>query len=260
MSSNSESNPDHAGQHTGTSTGQDAHAGGNPKRHGNNHQTPAQTNTKNKANMSGNSGTGFRGDTEKMRGYVFEVPPRSSQMSDTLDMLKRYVRSNYKSAPLLCTLFATKPTKPVVKKPSDSAVPTGAPTTKDGKPVLTDFDKEIYKETVKGYLTECKDLERDMVSLFSVIFGQCNKQLRAQLLSQDEFHTHELGGDCLWLLTAIRGAMTKFDKSLYVICYAYGPHHKHSSGPNFRCHCSLSHGQPRQQLSLHVLGHRGYRD
>ena len=156
MSSNGEDNTDQTGQHTDTSTGQDVHSGGNPKKHGNTHQTPTSTNTKNKANMSGNSGTGFRGDAEKMRGYVFEVPPRNSQMSDTLDMLKRYVRSNYKSAPLLCTLFATKPTKPAVEKPSDSAVPTGAPTTKGGQPVLTDFDKEIYKEPSRGTLLNAR--------------------------------------------------------------------------------------------------------
>ena len=151
-----------------------------------------------------------------MRGYVFEVPPRNSQLSDTLDMLKRYVRFTYKSAPIMCSLFATKPTKPAVKKPAASAVPTGALSTKGGNPVLTDFDREIYREQVKSYRQELLDLDRNMVSLFSVIFGQCNQQLRAQLLSQKEFHDCELEGDCLWLLTAIRGAMTRFDRSLYV--------------------------------------------
>lgn len=100
MSSKTDTDADHIGQLTSINTGQDTHDGNNKKQN-NNPQ-------KGKANTSGNSGTGFCSDTEKMCRYVFEVPPRNSQMSDTLDVLKRYVQSNYKSAPLMCTLFAIK--------------------------------------------------------------------------------------------------------------------------------------------------------
>ena len=145
------------GQTTGTDTGQPIPGQSGKRQHGNSHN-PSQ---RGKPTQSGNGTNGFRGDTDKMRGYVFEVPPRNSQLSDTLDMLKRYVRFTYKSAPIMCSLFAIKPTKPAVQKPAASAIPTGAPATKGGAAVLTDFDREIYREQVKSYRQELLDLNRN---------------------------------------------------------------------------------------------------
>ena len=188
---------------------------GNPPEEANS-QTKRQNNNQKGKPGTGNSSTGFRGDTEKMKGFVFELPARDSQMTDTLDMLKRYVRTTYTSAPAMGTLFLHVPTAPTVKKPASKPVPTGEPEKEGGPPTLTDFDTELFKERVRSYGKKVELLERELISFFSVIFGQCGHTLRAELRSLAGFAEAELNGDCLWILAAIRGALTKFDKGNYV--------------------------------------------
>ena len=157
---------------------------------------PNNSNAKGKAS-TGNSTSGFRGDTEKMKGFVFELPTKDSQMTDTLDMLKRYVRTMYTSAPAMGTLFLQTPTAPAVKKPPAKPVPTGEPDKPGGPNELTDFDKELFKEHVRSYRKKVEVLERDLIAFFSVIFGQCGHTLRAELRSQAGFAEAELNSDCL---------------------------------------------------------------
>ena len=165
-------------------------------------------------NTNGNSATTFRGDTEGMRGYVFELPAKGSQLTETLDMLKRFSSTTYDTGRWLATLFAKKPTTPTVEKPPDDATPTG--TDKAGNPRVTDLDRESFKEQVKSYWKDVRDLQRDLAALFAVIYGQCNHSLRAHVSSQADYPKHELSGNCLWLLAEIRGAMTRFDKTQHV--------------------------------------------
>ena len=74
----------------------------------------------------------------------------------------------------------------------------------------------MFRLDIKAYRTETRELDHDLSALFAVIFGQCNQALQATLLSQEAFSDREADGDCLWLLTEIRGAATRFDKTLYV--------------------------------------------
>ena len=156
-------------QPSGTPSGSSEDGNNQPRRPGNNNQ-------KGKTG-SGNGHTGFRGDTEKMKGFVFELLTRDSQMTDTLDMLKHYVRTTYTSAPAMGTLFLCVPTAPAIKKPAPKPVPTGEPEKEGGPATLTDFDTELFKEQVWSYGKKVEGLERDMISFFSVIFGQCGHTL-----------------------------------------------------------------------------------
>ena len=194
-------------QPSGTPSGSPKDANNQPRRPGNNQKGKTG---------SGNSHAGFRGDTEKMKGFVFELPTRDSQMTDTLDMLKRYVRTTYTSAPAMGTLFLRVPVAPEIKRPAPKPVPTGEPEKRGGPATLTDFDTELFKEQVRSYGKKVEGLERDMISFFSVVFGQCGHTLRAELRSQEGFAQAELDGDCLWILAEIRGALTRFDKGSYV--------------------------------------------
>ena len=192
--------------------------GGNPSGPPSEGSTPRRTNNNSdkKKGETGNSTTGFRGDTEKMKGFVFELPTCDSQMTDTIDMLKRYARLTYTSAPSMGSLFLRVPKQPEIKKPGAKPIPTGEPEKRGGPPTITVFDTELFKVEVSNYGKEVRGLERDLIAFFSVIFGQCSPSLRAELRSQDGFDEAELKGDCLWILAAIRGALTKFDKGNYV--------------------------------------------
>ena len=129
-------------QPSGTLSGPPKDANNQPCRPGNNQKGKTG---------SGNSHAGFRGDTEKMKGFVFELTTRDSQMTDTLDMLKQYVRTTYTSAPVMGTLFLRVPVAPVIKRPAAKPVPMGEPEKEGGPATLTDFDTELFKEQVRSY-------------------------------------------------------------------------------------------------------------
>ena len=101
-------------------------------------------NNNNRGRASGNGTGTFRGETEKMRGFVFELPARNSQLTETLDMLKHYVRLTYDSSPIMACLFSRTATKPEVTVPPKQPVPTGEPATPNSDATLTEFDKEIF--------------------------------------------------------------------------------------------------------------------
>ena len=167
------------------------------------------------SSTTGNGTGGFRGDTTDMKGHVFEQPSKGNQYLETLTVLKRYTSVTYESGPAMMSLFTAKPTKPKIKPPGAEPTPTGK-VGADGKATRTTFDEEMFKLDVKAYRAEAHDLNRDLVALFAVIVGQCNQALQATLMSQDGFSDRELDGDCLWLLSEIRSAATRFDKTLYI--------------------------------------------
>ena len=211
MATNGEGNPPTPPGNTNPPPGDQGGPPSTNRRGGNNANNQRHQNAR---NTSGNSATTFRGDTEGMRGYVFELPAKGSQLTETLDMLKRFSSTTYDTGRWLATLFAKKPAMPAIEKPPDDATPTG--TDKAGNPRVTDLDRESFKEQVKSYWKDVRDLQRDLAALFAVIYGQCNHSLRAHVSSQADYPKHELSGNCLWLLAEIRGAMTRFDKTQHV--------------------------------------------
>ena len=210
---NSPNQPDTTDGANGRGNPSNERGGTNGNNRRNNNAPPGQRQPGTKS-TSGNSATNFRGDTEKMRGYVFELPAKGSQLTETMDMLKRFSSTTYETGRWLATLFTKQPEMPTVERPPDDATPTG--TDKEGNPRVTDLDRESFKEQVKSYCQDVRDLKRDLSALFAVIYGQCNHSLRAHVSSQADYPAHELSGDCLWLLSEIRSAMTRFDKTQHV--------------------------------------------
>ena len=201
----------------GNMTGEQRQQGSqsNPQRQGNQRRNRNDSSRTNKTNKPrGNGSNGFRGDTAAMGGFVFESPTRGSQLTETMEMLKRFVQSTYPSGPTMVSLFLDTPKAPEVKKPGKAPKATGKDT--NGDPEVTPFDELLFHEEVKAYRKEDKALTRDLVALFSVIIGQCNEALRAQLVSTTGYTDKEIDGDCLWLLTEVRSAMTRFDRRQYI--------------------------------------------
>ena len=186
----------------------------NPRRNNNNSNKQVGGRGQ-QGNASGNGTGGFRGETTEMKGYVFEQPTRGNQYLETLAMLKRYSSVTYKSGRVLLSLFSAKPTQPTIKTPGAEPTATGK-LGPDGKKERTTFDEEMFRLDIKAYRTELRELDHDLSALFAVIFGQCNQTLQATLMSQETFADREAEGDCLWLLTEIRSAATRFDKTLYI--------------------------------------------
>ena len=186
----------------------------NPRRN-NNSNSKQSGGRSQQGNANGNGTGGFRGETTEMKGYVFEQPTRGNQYLETLAMLKRYSSVTYKSGRVMLSLFSAKPSEPTIKTPGAEPTATGK-VGPDGKKERTTFDEEMFRLDIKAYRTELRELEHDLSALFAVIFGQCNQTLQATLMSQETFTEREAKGDCLWLLTEIRSAATRFDKTLYI--------------------------------------------
>ena len=186
----------------------------NPRRNNNNNGKQGGGRTQ-QGGANGNGTGGFRSETTEMKGYIFEQPTRGNQYLETLAMLKRYSSVTYKSGRVMLSLFTAKPSQPTIKAPGAEPTATGK-VGPDGKKARTTFDEEMFRLDIKAYRTELRELDHDLSTLFAVIYGQCNQTLQATLMSQETFADREAKGDCLWLLTEIRSAATKFDKTLYI--------------------------------------------
>ena len=158
---------------------------------------------------NGNGTAGFRGDTEEMTGHVFELPVKGNQYATTLAVLKRYISVTYDSGPAMASLFTKTPSTPTITTPGSAPKATGK--TKEGQALVTEFDTEMFKLDCKAYHTKLRELKQDLNTLFAVIIRQCNRTLQAHLFSQATYTEKELAGDCLWLLSEIRTAATRFD-------------------------------------------------
>ena len=113
----------------------------------------------------------FKGATDGMNGHVFQTAAEQSkrrQFQRTLEELQVYLSVTFKrETHLLGTLFEDLET-PVLTKPV--------------KPTSTDdVDADLYKEEVKLYVQEKKNMQATLSSIFNVVWGQCSPIMKSNL-------------------------------------------------------------------------------
>ena len=117
-----------------------------------------------------------------MNGHIFQTYAeqfRRGQFQTTLDGLQVYCSTTYKKEiDLLEPLFEDiqtpslqKPTKPIITQGDDSV------------------DEDLYKEEIKTYVKDKKNLDTTLCSLMNVVWGQCSITLKSKLESKAVFKT-----------------------------------------------------------------------
>jgi len=151
---------------------------------------------RNQANRTGTKSS-FRGETPGLNGNVFQTLAEShdpTQFKCTMEALERFSNKVYQVD--LGTLFDENIRVPVPIRP----------TRKTGKEA-DELEAEEYREEVKEYVKEKKNLNKALRSLFSVVWGQCSVSVTTRLLALEELQGWKELGKVDELLKSIRQAM-----------------------------------------------------
>ena len=141
----------------------------------------------------------FRGETPGLNGNVFQTLAEShdpTQFKCTLEALERFSNKVYQVD--LRQLFSDDISLPVLDRPK--------------RPAEGDEDNlevEEYREELKEFVKERKNMSKALRSLFSVIWGQCSPSVTTRLLAIEGLQDWKENGRVDELLKTIRQVMVQ---------------------------------------------------
>lgn len=141
-------------------------------------------------------GPRFEGEKSEMAGHVFQTQKESStprQFKKTMEQLEHWVGLKTKFPEDLKPIFGDKIKQPLIKVPADL--------TEDEKKSAAKIDMMTKREM---------SLETSFKQLYTVVWGQCSKAMRAQIRADKDYPNINGISDEVSLLKIIRG-----------ICYSY---------------------------------------
>lgn len=142
-----------------------------------------------------------------MNGHVFLTPAESKDpklFERTLEELKRYVDTTFQTgASDLSSIFSEEIKSPVLLKPEK--LPEKY---KDDVVEL-----KLWEMTVKSYGKRKEALERNLYSLYAIVWGQCSSALQAKLTSISSFESIKESSNVVLLLREIRKISWSMDTS-----------------------------------------------
>jgi len=177
-----------------TSGGGDAQAPRNQGRR--NRGNRFRNDRRNQPNRTGVKSS-FRGETPGLNGNVFQTLAEShdpTQFKVTMEALERFSNKVYQVD--LRTLFDENIKVPELVRPKRKT-----------DEEVDELDAEEYREEVKEYVKEKRNLSKALRSLFSVVWGQCSVSVTTRLLALEELQGWKETGKVDELLKSIRQAM-----------------------------------------------------
>jgi hypothetical protein len=145
----------------------------------------------------------FKGNTPDMNGHVFECYDESgdrTQFSKTLEALKQYAAKHCDRPNDLKPMFEENMTLPTILEPDD--LPDDA----------TKKEEFLWQSAMKSYSAHKDDLDSNLNSLYSVIWGQCSENMKTKIRSIAEYTEETKQDNCVWLLSQIKNVVHQFDR------------------------------------------------
>jgi len=142
---------------------------------------------------------------------VFQVQSESrdpTQFKRTIEALERFCDKLYDVD--MRSLFGSDPTIPTIVRP-----------VKPTEVTADEVDIDAYKEEVKQFVKDKKNLSKSLRALYSVIWGQCSVPVITKLVSLPEIDLWKSTGACDELLKAIQQILMNYDhkKCVYVTVF-----------------------------------------
>ena len=142
-----------------------------------------------------------------MNGHMFQTHSErtnKSQFADTMEALRIYASTAYKSDIESMTALFTSLEEPRVKElkePEETRT-----TNEDGstKITISKFEETIYNERIKQWIRDEKSLKASIRSMYNIVWGQCSKLMQDKLFMSKRFVEVENNGDVTTLLKEIR--------------------------------------------------------
>ncbi len=142
-----------------------------------------------------------------MNGHVFQCSNETidkNQFNRTMEALAQYIAKNVKYPGDMVAL-TKEVAKPTLTKPGELD-----PNEK------SELVKALWNREVDGYFTRTGHIESNLKATYAIVWGQCSEAMRAKLKSQSDFGVKDGESDCVWLLTAIRTIIVKFEEKSYI--------------------------------------------
>ena len=146
----------------------------------------------------------FTGKTKEMNGHVFQLrveQKKKGQFQETLEQLQVYASLAYKNEIKYLKVLFTQLQEPNIIKPEP---PKGGNTQ----------DDTIYREEVRQYIKEKRNLDTTLVSIYNVVWGQCSKLLQNKLKSNPKYTSFDDNSDVVSLLTEIKTLSNQLEENV----------------------------------------------
>ena len=69
----------------------------------------------------------------------------------------------------------------------------------------------IWNEEMKEYVKQNRELQSNLVTIFTIMWGQCSEAMKAKVKLMDKYEEKSAENDCTWLLQQIRAVTLQFD-------------------------------------------------
>ena len=138
-----------------------------------------------------------------MNGNVFQIHSErknKSQFTETIEALRVYSSTEYKNDIESLTILFAELKTPGVVKPDD---PEETITVNDDGTTTTTiskFEEMTYTERIKQWIRDDKSLKTTIRSLHNIVWGQCSRLIKNQLMMEKNFNDIEKDGDVTELL------------------------------------------------------------
>ena len=145
----------------------------------------------------------FEGSTPLLKGYYYtfnQEQQKVDEFQETTDKVIEVVCSTLKQSQLL---------KATLKKLSTQNVPEPTLQTSGTGGVSTDEDKLKYSIQFKNHEITCNELAESLSKTFTIIYGQCNRAMKAKIEEDPNWATIDGSCDPIELLKIIKSIAHK---------------------------------------------------
>lgn len=175
----------------------------------------------------------FKGGEAKMNGHVFQLHDESNmpgQFTRTKQEVIRFVQSKYTHGhDIVCMLEMGEEFDVDEHMPDDLEDKHVPVVDENGDPVMDDQTKKqkinvippsagmkkLWEEDIKAFGERRRAYKSNKHLLWALLLGQCSTRLITHLESLANFKKKYRNSDCLWLLSEIHKAMSRFEHTRY---------------------------------------------
>ena len=159
-----------------------------------------------KGNNNNKNGQAFKGNTDGMKGNVFQCYGETTdrqQFTKTLGVLSEYINKTFtypQDVASVCTNFKLTP-------------PTQPKDLTDEEYEKNKTKKMIWETQVKSYVKRLETLESNSRAIYAIVWGQCSTMMQSKLESLPEYEHKNKNCDCEWIIHEIQGITHRFDST-----------------------------------------------
>ena len=149
-----------------------------------------------------------------MNGHVFQVHHERldpQQFDKTVEALYEYAMKNLSKPGDLISFFKDLQPPVVIPPVADLVLQTRLVEGVETEVPASQFEQRVWKNEVDEYCARKNIVAQNIKALYSIVWGQCSKAMKAKLQSHNDFIPQDLNANCSWLLKEIKAITFRFE-------------------------------------------------